>query len=306
MSEPSPDPAPATPGEIPDLPAGIGGTDPELPLQYTPEDVAAARDLLARLCDGSAPTGPSATEEPAPAVTLSDEQLAALDGYERRQFVALPWLEAHPEQRRIAAAVALRGMVASGQVLTRTAGHGEGPRWRAVPEISGCLVLRRTAQSFTTAERTARTADGPQVHRLHCYVHPGGILEEETSADGVHRFTVLRAAQAAERLAAFLDPAAVAVADGESVHVRSSALPGHPLAAQLAATRALTVLTHVRAADGAVQQLSTYATADGMLTLEALDPGAEDPRLELRPVGPASLRALATVLTGGADEDARP
>ena len=334
-ASPAPDASADASTRIPDLPAGIGGTDPTAPLQYTAEDVAAARDLLERARRGEAtgadvaprPSGPhaaiqpdpsvsqddgawpdpSAAQEPAPVVTLSDEQIAALDGYERRQFVALPWLDAHPEQRRVAAAVALRGMIAGGQVLTRTARHEEGPRWRAVPEISGCLVLRRTAESFTTAERTVRTEAGPQVHRLHCYSHPGGVLEEETTADGLHRFTVLRAEEATVRLAAFLDPAGLAdpAADaasdvgGASVHVRGSELPAHPLAAQLAATRALTVLTRVRTADGTVQQLSAYATADGMLTMEALDPGAEDPRLEFRRVGPASLRALATVLVSG-------
>lgn len=348
-ASPAPDASADASTRIPDLPAGIGGTDPTAPLQYTPEDVAAARDLLERVRRGEAtgpdgmprPSGPpaairpdpsvsqddvvhpdppaaqddgarpdpSAAQEPAPVVTLSDEQIAALDGYERRQFVALPWLDAHPEQRRVAAAVALRGMIAGGQVLTRTARHEEGPRWRAVPEISGCLVLRRTAESFTTAERTVRTEAGPQVHRLHCYSHPGGVLEEETTADGLHRFTVLRAGEATVRLAAFLDPAGLAdpAADAESdtgggsVHVRGSELPAHPLAAQLAETRALTVLTRVRTADGTVQQLSAYATAGGMLTMEALDPGAEDPRLEFRRVGPASLRALATVLVSGQD-----
>ena len=334
-ASPAPDASADASTRIPDLPAGIGGTDPAAPLQYTGEDVAAARDLLERVRRGEA-TGqdgmprtsgppaaiqldpsvsqddgarpdPSAAQEPTPVVTLSDEQIAALDGYERRQFVALPWLDAQPEQRRVAAAVALRGMIAGGQVLTRTARHEEGPRWRAVPEISGCLVLRRTAESFTTAERTVRTEAGPQVHRLHCYSHPGGVLEEETTADGLHRFTVLPADEAAVRLAAFLDPAGLADpaadvasdAGGGGVHVRGSELPAHPLAAQLAATRALTVLTRVRTADGTVQQLSAYATADGMLTMEALDPGAEDPRLEFRGVGPASLRALATVLVSG-------
>lgn len=334
-ASPAPDASADASTRIPDLPAGIGGTDRAAPLQYTGEDVAAARDLLERVRRGEAtgpdgmprPSGPpaaiqpdpsvsqddgarpdpSAAQEPAPVVTLSDEQIAALDGYERRQFVALPWLDAHPEQRRVAAAVALRGMIAGGQVLTRTARHEEGPRWRAVPEISGCLVLRRTAESFTTAERTVRTEAGPQVHRLHCYSHPGGVLEEETTADGLHRFTVLRAEEATVRLAAFLDPTDLAdpAADAESdtgggsVHVRGSELPAHPLAAQLAATRALTVLTRVRTADGTVQQLSAYATAGGMLTMEALDPGVEDPRLEFRRVGPASLRALATVLVSG-------
>ncbi|MEJ6541703.1 hypothetical protein PQI65_00605 [Brachybacterium paraconglomeratum] len=346
-ASPAPDASTDASTRIPDLPAGIGGTDPTAPLQYTAEDVAAARDLLERVRRGEAtgpdglprPSGPpaavrpdpsvsqddvvqpdppsaqddggrtdpSAAQEPVPVVTLSDEQIAALDGYERRQFVALPWLDAHPEQRRVAAAVALRGMIAGGQVLIRTARHEEGPRWRAVPEISGCLVLRRTAESFTTAERTVRTEAGPQVHRLHCYSQPGGVLEEETTADGLHRFTMLDPAEAAARLAAFLDPAGLADpaadaesdTDGGSVHVRGSELPAHPLAAQLAATRALTVLTRVRTADGTVQQVSAYATADGMLTMEALDPGVEDPRLEFRRVGSASLRALATVLVSG-------
>lgn len=346
-ASPAPDASVDASTRIPDLPAGIGGTDPTAPLQYTAEDVVAARDLLERVRRGEAtgpdgmprpsapsaanrpdPSGsqddvvqpdppaaqddggrpdPSAAQEPVPVVTLSDEQIAALDGYERRQFVALPWLDAHPEQRRVAAAVALRGMIAGGQVLTRTARHEEGPRWRAAPEISGCLVLRRSAESFTTAERTVRTEAGPQVHRLHCYSHPGGVLEEETTADGLHRFTVLRAEEATVRLAAFLDPAGLAdpAADAESdteggsVHVRGSELPAHPLAAQLAETRALTVLTRVRTADGTVQQVSAYATADGMLTMEALDRGVEDPRLEFRRVGPASLRALATVLVSG-------
>ena len=91
----------------------------------------------------------------------------------------------------------------------------------------------------------------------------------------------------------------VVEADGEAVRVRGSELPAHPLAARLAATRALTVLTVVRTTSGTVQQLSAYATADGMLTMEALDPDAEDPPLEIRPVDRASLRALATVLISG-------
>ncbi|AXK46358.1 hypothetical protein [Brachybacterium saurashtrense] len=297
MSASSPAPAPDPRADCPDLPAGISGTDPGQPLHYTPEDVAAARALLDRVRGGDGP------EEAAPVVVLSDEQISALDGYARRQFVARPWAERHldqdPDRQRLAAAVALRGMLAAGQVLARTGPGGEGPRWRAVPEISGCLVLRRTAESFTTAERTVQTGDGPQVHRLHCFTHPGGVLEEEVTADGLHRFTVLTPASAAARLAAFLDPAEVAGAEGDPVRVRSSALPEHPFAARLAQTRALTVLTLVRTGDGSVQQLSAYATADGVLTMEALDPAAADPPLEIRAVDGASLRALATVLVGG-------
>lgn len=284
-------PAAESPGEVPDLPAGIGGLDPETPLQYTREDLDAATALLER-----AGTGRAGTENPELIVSLTDEQIAALDGYARRQFIAAPWLEQHPQQRRFAAGVALRGLIAAEQVRRRTDEATGAQHWRAVPEISGCLVLRRTAQQFTTAERTVQTAQGPQVHRLHYFAHPGGVLEEEVTAAGIHRFTALAPVQASARLAAFLDPLGVPTRAGEPVRVRTSALPAHPLAEHLAATRALSVLTRVRTADGEVQQLSAYATAEGVLTMEALDPGTEDPELEIRGVDAAELHALASVL----------
>ncbi|WP_087485984.1 hypothetical protein [Brachybacterium massiliense] len=284
-------PAPELPGEVPDLPAGIGGLDPETPLQYTREDLDAATALLER-----AGTERAGTEDPELIVSLTDEQIAALDGYARRQFIAAPWLEQHPQQRRFAAGVALRGLIAAEQVRRRTDEATGAQHWRAVPEISGCLVLRRTAQQFTTAERTVQTAQGPQVHRLHYFAHPGGVLEEEVTAAGIHRFTALAPVQASARLAAFLDPLGVPTRAGEPVRVRTSVLPAHPLAERLAATRALSVLTRVRTADGEVQQLSAYATAEGVLTMEALDPGTEDPELEIRGVDAAELHALASVL----------
>ena len=284
-------PAPELPGEVPDLPAGIGGLDPETPLQYTREDLDAATALLER-----AGTERAGTEDPELIVSLTDEQIAALDGYARRQFIAAPWLEQHPQQRRFAAGVALRGLIAAEQVRRRTDEATGAQHWRAVPEISGCLVLRRTAQQFTTAERTVQTAQGPQVYRLHYFAHPGGVLEEEVTAAGIHRFTALAPVQASARLAAFLDPLGVPTRAGEPVRVRTSALPAHPLAERLAATRALSVLTRVRTADGEVQQLSAYATAEGVLTMEALDPGTEDPELEIRGVDAAELHALASVL----------
>lgn len=285
-AQPSPALGEEAPGEVPDLPAGIGGTDPESPLQYTQADVAAAIALLEGAGGG----------EPELVVALTDEQIAALDGYARRQFIAEPWLEEHPAQRRLAAGVALRALVAAEQVRLCTDEDTGAQRWRAVPGIAGCLVLRRTAEQFTTAERTVRTAQGPQVHRLHYYAHPAGVLEEEVTAAGIHRFTALTPAQAGSRLSAFLDPLGVPSGGGDPVRVRASALAEHPLARRLGATRALSVLTRVRTADGEVQQLSAYATAQGVLTMEALDPGAEDPELEFREVNAAELDALAKVL----------
>lgn len=280
------------PGEVPDLPAGIGGSDPEVPLQYTPADLTAAAELLDHAGAGEAQL----------VVALTDEQISALDGYARRQFIAEPWLEEHPEQRRLVAGVALRGLIAAEQVQLHTEEDTGAQRWRAVPEIAGCLVLRRTAERFTTAERTVQTAQGPQVHRLHYYAHSTGVLEEEVTAAGVHRFTALAPGQASARLAGFIDPLGTESTGGEPVHVQASALASHPLAQRLAQTRALSVLTVVRTADGDVQQVSAYATAQGVLTMEALDPSAQDPELEFRAVDAKDLHALATVVVVGRGE----
>ena len=280
----------SAPGEVPDLPAGISGSNPEAPLQHAREDVVAAMALLEQAGEG----------EPELVVALSDEQIAALDGYARRQFTASPWLDEHPDQRRFAAGVALRALIAAGQVRLHADATSGAESWRAVPEIAGCLVLRRTARLFTTAERTVQTAQGPQVHRLHCYAHRTGVLEEEVGPTGIHRFTALAPDQASARLARFVNPLGSAGREGGAVRVRTSELPSHPIAQRLAATQALSVLTRVTTADGDVQQLHAYATPDGVLAMEALDPGTTDPQLEFREVDAAELHALASVLVGSA------
>lgn len=281
---------PAAPGAVPDLPAGLGSSDPDAPVVYSAADVAAAEEVLAQAAEG----------DPETLIALTDEQLAALDGYARRQFTATPWLDAHAGQRRFAAGIGLRALIAAGQVRAGTDPGTGRQQWTADPMLAGCLVLRRTATLFTTAERTVQGPQGPEVQRLHYYVHHGGVLEEEVTALGIHRFTPLRAAQVNVRLLAVVDPTGVAGGGGEPMQVRASELATSPLAQRLGATRALTVFTIVTTADGGVRQASVYATGDEVLVMEALDPGAEDPLLEFRSVDSAELHALATVLVGAA------
>lgn len=284
------DPSPTTPGAVPDLPAGLGSSDPAAPIRFSSSDVSAAAEVLQRSEQGDAEL----------LLALTDEQLAALDGYERRQFTATPWLDEHPDRRSFAAGVGLRALIAAGRVRETVDPESGRAQWRADPELAGCLVLRRTATLFLTAERTVQTAQGPQVQRLHHCVHDDGVLEEEVTPLGIHRFTPLRREQAVARLVHLLDPEGTTTRSGEPLRVRSSALATSAIAQQLALTRALTVLTVVRTADGTVQQASVYATPEGVLTMEALDPGADDPQLEFRAVDAEDLRALATVLiTGG-------
>lgn len=266
------------------------------PVPYTSEDVAAAAEVL------RGATG----DEPELLLVLTDEQIAGLDGEDRPQFVAEPWLAERPEQREAAAEVALRALLAAErihEVLDPATGHR---RWQAEPTITGCLLLRRTAPAFTTAERTVQTPQGPEVQRLHHYVHPDGVLEEEITPSGLHRFTPLRAEQAAARLAVIVDREGVAGTsphgtspDGtaESAVVRGSELAaGHPLAARLAAARALVVLTAVRADDGAVRQVSVAAAEDEVLLMEAQGPAAADPPLRVRTLDADQVRDLAVEL----------
>ena len=267
----------AQPTDLPDLPAGIASTgDPEAPLEVTAADVRAAQDLLSR----------AGEEPPAAVLTLTDEQILAVDGWQRPQFAAMPFAQAHPEQRALAAGIALRTLVAAGLVTTTTDAR---PRWLAAPVLAACLLLRRSAAVFTTLERTAA-----QVTRVHCCVHPAGVLEEEVTPAGLHRFTVLSPQQAAARLAVLLDPEGVAGEAGEPVTVATSALEGgHPLAPRIAATRSHSVLTSVNTADDTLTQITVLATDAEVLSLEALDGGADDPPLRQRALDPALVRALA-------------
>lgn len=204
------------------------------------EDVEAAAAVLRGAGDG----------EPGLLLTLTDEQIAGLDGTGRAQFVAEPWLAEHApaersEQRELVARAGVRALLAAERIYEVIDPATGRPRLQAEPAIAGCLLLRRTAATFTTAERTVQSDHGPEVHRLHHYVHPDGVLEEEVTPSGLHRFTPLREEQAAARLAVVLDREGAAGRGGgagapeDQVLVRESELAGgHPLAARLAAARA--------------------------------------------------------------------
>lgn len=294
-SAPADPPLAIIPGQVPDLPAGLGeASDPEAPLPFAREDVLAAEELLT-----------STDDRPEPVLVLTDEQLVALEGHARRQHTATPWIREHSEQRTLLAGSALRGLLADGRVRRVREDATGRVLWQAEPQLAACLVLRRTAPRFTTAERTRETTAGVEVDRVHHYAHAGGVLEEEVTAEGMHRFTVLRTEQVPERLLRLWDPEGVAGPTGDAVVLRISALDSSPLAAALAGTRAMTLVTVAAAAEDAVHQASLYATGQEVLVMEVLDPAADDPHLEFRRVDAVDLRALAAVLVGGGPADDR-
>ncbi|MFC7374900.1 MULTISPECIES: hypothetical protein [unclassified Brachybacterium] len=262
-------------------------TDPSPRAGSSAPDSSAAHHVLDQ-ADGG---------EPRRLLSLSDEQLAGLDGHQQPQFTAMPWLDQRPDQAAVAADVGLRSLIADGRVSAARDGATGRLRWVAGTELRGCQLLRRTAARFATAERTVQSESGPLVSRAYYYVHETGVLEEEVTPSGIHHFTPLRVEQVPARIATLIDPNSVAGQGGAPVTVRRTELAsGHPLAARLADTRAQSVLTTVHADDDSVQQVSVYVTGSEVLTMEALDPAAEDPPLEFRPVDAGDLVALAAAV----------
>ena len=155
---------------------------------YTAGSLDSAAQVLQR-ADGSTP---------APVLSLTDEQLAGMDGDRAGQLTALPWLAENTEdiegdtttgRRAFAAGVGLRSLVASGLVRIvadpiGTDGDGTGSRWQAAPVLDGCLVLRRAANMVTSVERTMNTPSGPQVNRLYYYTIPAGCSRRRSPPPG--------------------------------------------------------------------------------------------------------------------------
>ncbi len=169
-------------------------------MQWSAADIAAAEQTLARTAPG----------EVTHVVTLTDEEVAILDGLQNPQLVPLPWLDAQEgADRTLVGRVALRSLLARGLVVPsdeeRPPGPGGEPQVgiEAVTEVTGPLVLRRTASAILSADRT--TALGK--HWVYVYLHDEDrVLEEEVGPSGHHSFSVYPLAELAGRLAVFLDP----------------------------------------------------------------------------------------------------
>lgn len=274
--------------------------EPDEAPEFTAGSLDSAAAVLRRATGDTDPA-------PAPILSLTDEQLVGMAGDRSDQLTALPWLAEHAGdgqdvgRREFAAGIGLRSLVASGQVRIVTdspgQGTGTGSRWEAAPELDGCLVLRRTATAVTSLERTMNTAAGPQVNRLYCYVHPSGVLEEEVTASGIHRFTPLRPGQARERIAAMVDPAGVSGGSAPSAGTTASAAgdgqepAAEDIARRLAGTLAMSVITVVRTGGDGVRQLSLAATDQELLRID----GAGD-QLHLTALDAEALRALSAGL----------
>ena len=258
-----------------------------------------------------------AEETPLPVMALTDEEIAALDGdLAERGPVPLPWLDDKGKAaRELACQVALRGLAARRLVIPlgaerdgkaeggeagRGAEGGEVGREYIVlrDDLRAVLAMRRSAHAVAFA---LRESDGRM--RL-LYLGTSGALEEAISPGGLHGFTVVARAAAAERLAAFADPEDAAVASPEPG--RESEPRVLPLAEiargaeipALTGVRSVTMVTRlVFGSDAGERRVTVYAKEAGVVVACPADASGA-PALRFAEVSRSGLReCLADLLS---------
>jgi hypothetical protein len=258
-----------------------------------------------------------AEETPLPVIALTDEEIAALDGdLAERGPVPLPWLDGKDKAaRELACQVALRGLAARRLVIPLGAERdgkaegGEVGRGAEGGEVGrGYIVLRDDLRAVLAMRRSAhavafalRESDGRM--RL-LYLGTSGALEEAISPGGLHGFTVVARAAAAERLAAFADPEDAAVVSPEPG--RESEPRVLPLAEiargaeipALTGVRSVTMVTRlVFGSDAGEQRVTVYAKEAGVVVACPADASGA-PALRFAEVSRSGLReCLADLLS---------
>lgn len=251
-------------------------------MRFGTDDVEAARDVLGRAVAGEAVR----------VVTLTDEQVLVLDGVQHEQIVPLPWLDEQGEvDRELVGRVALRSMLSQGIVEARPRPDGEDVSIEAVPEITGSLVLRRTAQAILALERTTSLGKS----WVFCYVHEGaGVLEEDVTTSGHHRFSVYSADLLGDRFGTFLDPTEAAVMAGRARTMTTEQFERDaPTMPELAEALVVTTLSVVRAGSETMINVSVYAGPRGVFVLRGgLNDDEGNAVLTLTEAGPSDVRSL--------------
>ncbi|OFI39074.1 hypothetical protein BIU82_15630 [Arthrobacter sp. SW1] len=251
-------------------------------INWTERDVRCAAAVLGR-----------ASDEGFALPTLTDEEVVALDGVQREQIVALPWLSAQEARKDIMCAVALRGLLAKELVYPVIfEGESEPSRLHAVDDITGALTLRRSGDTVVSIERTVSTGR----RWLYAYTHAEGVLLEEVDDGGLHGFTVISRDALPGRMAAFVDPEGAAAQDTEAVSYTETEFEEHAptaLADTLAASNVVAFKTDS-------DEFPTVTVYTGPSGVQVLTPSAqgESVSLELRGTSRETLTGIFGSLAG--------
>ncbi|MEA5453599.1 hypothetical protein SPF06_02585 [Sinomonas sp. JGH33] len=252
-------------------------------ITWTERDVRAAASVL-----------DAATDEGHVLPTLTDEEVLALDGPSREQLVELPWVASQEVGKDMAAAVALRGLLAKGIAYPV---HAEGSLdpvgLEASVDITGALVLRRTAARLVRFERQVSTGSA----WLYAYVHDGGILTEAVDESGLHEFRAVTPGGIGGLVAGFVDPQSVASTDGAPESLDRSEFEAVALE-RLGEVLAVTVATAV-SADGAERSFTVYVSRS-TVTLLVPEEREGQTRVALQPVSGQTLQGTLAALVNSA------
>lgn len=217
-------------------------------------------------------------------VTLSDEELLAIEGIQHRQLTALPWASANlrtDEERAIATAAATRSMIARGLVTTSSVKdprmpQDPSPQDEIAPALRGTVVARRTSDWVIIADRT--TSQGTATAVFYVFDLEGGqrVLFEVFDEMGMHLFFVLSAEDLAEQFWLWVDPAReIGDEDGEPEEHPAASFSSSATAKSLAEGRAATAVV-VRARDAeAAPAFSLFARTGTMELMESEGEGAD-------------------------------
>lgn len=260
--------------------------------QFTESDIAAAIALVSQDLDGTVKE----------VVTLTDEELWAVDGVQHDPITALPWTEKNAPadaERDLAAAVAMRSLLARGLVVSSAvtdplpdspADQGP-PVYEVVPQVRGAAVARRTSDRVMIAER--KTEHGTVWAYFHLFDLPVGrrALLEVFGGAGFHLFYLFEGDQLPAQFLKVVDPqGVVGHEDGQPTEVPTASFGESAEAERLASARAMTqVLVIERGADTA-SQFVVFAMPDGLELME------NDVDSGISRVGAVSEQGLADVL----------
>lgn len=262
--------------------------------QYDDDDLKMAYDVLNQPLE----------EAVISIVTLTDEELIAIEGIQHRQLMPLPWAAENlrsDEERAIAAATATRGLIARGLVRSEKVKDPlrvdeQGPRNEIAPALRGTVVARRSADQVVVAER--KTTLGAASSIFYVFDLPGGgrVLWELFDEQGVHVFSVLDIATLPEQLILFADPVGgIGEEDGEPVEIPAEQFPASEKGQELQGARALTsVVLRAREEEGPAA-FNLFGMPDRMELMET--EGSEaDGVVRIAPISRDSLSELVASL----------
>lgn len=262
--------------------------------QYDDDDLKMAYDVLNQPLE----------EAVISIVTLTDEELIAIEGIQHRQLMPLPWAAENlrsDEERAIAAATATRGLIARGLVRSEKVKDPlrvdeQGPRNEIAPALRGTVVARRSADQVVVAER--KTTLGTASSIFYVFDLPGGgrVLWELFDEQGVHVFSVLDIATLPEQLILFADPVGgIGEEDGEPVEIPAEQFPASEKGQELQGARALTsVVLRAREEEGPAA-FNLFGMPDRMELMET--EGSEaDGVVRIAPISRDSLSELVASL----------